>query len=60
MGISTELLERLKANLDQGQNQTCLLYTSVKNGEFPKITREIEAVKKAAGNHVVKVIIETC
>ena len=32
----------------------------VKNGEFPKITREIEAVKKAAGNHVVKVIIETC
>lgn len=32
----------------------------VKNGEFSKVTREIEALKKAAGDHVVKVIIETC
>ena len=32
----------------------------VKNGGFARITREIEAVKKAAGSHVVKVIIETC
>lgn len=32
----------------------------VKNGEFEKITEEIAAVKKACGNHILKVIIETC
>lgn len=32
----------------------------VKNGEFDRITREIQALKAAAGNHVLKVIIETC
>ena len=32
----------------------------VKNGEFDKITDEIAAVKKAAGNKILKVIIETC
>ena len=43
-----------------GYNTMVVNLGDVKNGEFPKITREIEAVKKAAGNHVVKVIIETC
>ncbi len=32
----------------------------VKNGEFDKITAEIASVKKAAGNKILKVIIETC
>lgn len=32
----------------------------VKNGEFDKVTKEIEALKKAAGDHILKVIIETC
>ncbi|RGY99286.1 deoxyribose-phosphate aldolase [Clostridium sp. AM58-1XD] len=32
----------------------------VKNGDFDKVTKEIEALKKAAGDHVLKVIIETC
>lgn len=32
----------------------------VKNGEFAKVTREIEALKKAAGGRILKVIIETC
>ena len=32
----------------------------VKNGEFDKITTEIAALKKAAGGHILKVIVETC
>ena len=32
----------------------------VKNGEFDKVTAEIKALKQAAGNHILKVIIETC
>lgn len=32
----------------------------VKNGDFERVTREIEALKVAAGNHVLKIIIETC
>lgn len=32
----------------------------VKNGRFEAITDEIAALKKAAGNHLLKVIIETC
>lgn len=32
----------------------------VKNGEFDKVEEEIKAVKAACGNHILKVIIETC
>lgn len=32
----------------------------VKNGEFDKVTAEIKALKQAAGDHILKVIIETC
>ena len=32
----------------------------VKNGDFDKVTAEIVALKQAAGQHVLKVIIETC
>lgn len=32
----------------------------VKNGDFAAVTAEIAALKKAAGSHVLKVIIETC
>lgn len=32
----------------------------VKNGDFALVTEEIRAIKKAAGSHIVKVIIETC
>ena len=34
--------------------------TDVKNGDFDKVTNEIAAIKKAVGEHVLKVIIETC
>lgn len=32
----------------------------VKNGEFGKVEEEIRTLKKAAGGHILKVIIETC
>jgi len=32
----------------------------VKNGDFEKITAEIRALREAAGNHILKVIVETC
>jgi len=32
----------------------------VKNGDFEKITAEIRALKEAAGDNILKVIVETC
>jgi deoxyribose-phosphate aldolase len=32
----------------------------VKNGAFDKVTAEIGTLKKAAGKHILKVIVETC
>lgn len=33
---------------------------NVKDGDFSKITKEIETLKKVAGSRILKVIIETC
>lgn len=32
----------------------------VKNGDFDKVTAEIKALKEAAGDNILKVIVETC
>ena len=32
----------------------------VKNGDFDLVTKEIAALKEAAGDHILKVIVETC
>lgn len=34
--------------------------SDVKNGAFDKVEEEIRTLKKACGNHILKVIIETC
>lgn len=34
--------------------------SDVKNGDYDKVEEEIRALKKACGNHILKVIIETC
>ena len=34
--------------------------TDVKNGFFDKVTDETREIKKAAGDHILKVIVETC
>lgn len=54
----TEAQEALK----QGCNEIDMVVniTDVKNGLFDKVEEEIRAVKKACGDHILKVIIETC
>lgn len=51
-----------KAALEQGAKEIDMVINlgDVKNRDFQKITEEIAAVKKAAGENIVKVIIETC
>lgn len=34
--------------------------TDVKNGDFTRVEEEIKAIKEAIGEHILKVIIETC
>ena len=34
--------------------------SDVKNGDYDKVEEEIHTLKKACGNHILKVIIETC
>ncbi len=46
----------------QGCNEIDMVIniTDVKNGLFDKVEREIRQLKKACGDHILKVIIETC
>lgn len=48
--------------LKQGCNEIDMVVnvTDVKNGLYGKVEEEIRAIKKACGDHVLKVIIETC
>ena len=54
----TEAVEAIK----QGCNEIDMVInvTDVKNGLFDKVEEEIRAVKEACGDHILKVIIETC
>ena len=48
--------------LKQGCNEIDMVVnvTDVKNGLYGKVEEEIRTIKKACGDHVLKVIIETC
>ena len=48
--------------IKQGCNEIDMVVniTDVKNGLYGKVEEEIRAVKKACGDHILKVIIETC
>lgn len=48
--------------LADGSNEIDMVINigDVKNGDFDKVEEEIKAIKKACGNHILKVIIETC
>ena len=52
----------IEAGLADGANEFDMVVNigDVKNGEFSKVEDEISALKAAAGEHVLKVIIETC
>ena len=51
-----------KAAIAQGCNEIDMVIniTDVKNGLFDKVEEEIRTIKKARGEHILKVIIETC
>ena len=64
LGYSTtqaKEFETIKAIKD-GANEIDMVINlgDVKNGDFDKITEEISTIKKACGERILKVIIETC
>ena len=52
----------VKQALADGCNEIDMVIniSDVKNGRFDKVEEEIRALKKACGEHILKVIIETC
>ncbi len=55
-------LEEVKKALLHGCNEVDMVVniSDVKNGYYDKVETEIATIKKACGNHILKVIIETC
>ncbi len=52
----------VKQAISDGANEVDMVVNlgDVKNGDFDKVTAEIAVLKKAAGDKILKVIIETC
>ena len=52
----------VKQAISDGANEVDMVVNlgDVKNGDFDKVTAEIAALKKASGDKILKVIIETC
>ena len=59
--IAAKVMEAQEA-IRQGCNEIDMVIniSDVKNGLFDKVEEEIRAIKKACGEHILKVIIETC
>ena len=64
LGYSTTELKvfEVKDAISRGCNEVDMVINigDVKNGEFAKVEEEIRALKEAAGDHILKVIVETC
>ena len=64
LGYSTTeaKVEEVRKALEDGAGEIDMVIniSDVKNGDYQKVEEEIKALKKAAGNHILKVIIETC
>ena len=64
LGYSTTAVKIFEASqaVYEGANEVDMVVNlcDVKNGDFAKITEEIRAIKLAVGDHVLKVIVETC
>ncbi len=60
--ITTVKLLETKLAITEGANEIDMVVNlgDVKNGNFADITAEIATLKQAAGEHILKVIIETC
>ncbi|EFE29087.1 deoxyribose-phosphate aldolase [Filifactor alocis ATCC 35896] len=57
----SKIAEVKQAILD-GANEIDMVINigDVKNGDYDKVTEEIKRLKETAGNHILKVIVETC
>ena len=59
--LETKIFETKKA-IEDGANEIDMVINQgyVKDKEYDAVTNEIRELKKACGNHILKVIIETC
>ena len=55
-------VQEIKDALADGANEIDMVVniSDVKNKDYDKVTKEIKTLKEACGDHVLKVIIETC
>lgn len=54
--------KEIEVALEEGCNEIDMVVniSDIKNGLFDKVEEEIRTLKKVCGNHILKVIIETC
>ncbi len=66
LGYSYSVTSAKVAEVEQALKDGCneidmvVNISDVKNGDYDKVEEEIRTLKKACGNHILKVIIETC
>ena len=60
--VTSAKVEEARAALADGANEIDMVIniSDAKNGRFEALLEEIKAVKEAVGDHILKVIIETC
>ena len=60
--VTSAKVAEVEQALKHGCNEIDMVVniSDVKNGDYDKVEEEIRTLKKACGNHILKVIIETC
>ena len=60
--VTSAKVAEVEQALKDGCNEIDMVVniSDVKNGDYDKVEEEIRTFKKACGNHILKVIIETC
>ena len=60
--VTAAKVAEVEQALKEGCNEIDMVVnvSDVKNGDYDKVEEEIRTLKKACGDHVLKVIIETC
>ena len=60
--VTSAKVAEVEQALKDGCNEIDMVVniSNVKNGDYDKVEEEIRTLKKACGNHILKVIIETC
>lgn len=60
--VTSAKVAEVEQALKDGCNEIDMVVniSDVKNGDYTKVEEEIRTLKKACGNHILKVIIETC